>query len=126
MKICALLGLCLVILAGCATTRLESFIGEDVRRAVVVNGQPSNVMDMGDGRRAFQWSLDKSYTAPTTANSYGNISTYGNAAYYTNSTVVTGGQTTNWTCVYTLYTRWNEGRQGWIVEGFEKPSFQCL
>lgn len=120
-----LLVACLLAVAGCATSRLESYIGQDVRRAVVKNGEPSNVMDMGDGLRAFQWAMNKSYTAPVMANSYGNVNAYGNSAYYTNSTMVSGGQTSRWTCLYTLYARWDEARQGWIVEGIEKPSWSC-
>ena len=122
-----LLVLCLaVLLAGCATSRLESYIGQDVRRAVIKNGEPANVMDMGNGVRAFQWAMDKSYTAPVMANSYGSVSAYGNNAYYNNSTMVSGGQTSKWTCLYTLYAHWNEQAQGWIVEGFEKPDWNCM
>lgn len=121
-----LLVIAFLLLAGCATSRLESYIGQDVRRAVVKNGEPANVIDMGDGRRAFQWAVDQSYTTPVMANSYGTASAYGNSAYYTNSTMVSGGNTSRWTCLYTLYARWDDSRQGWIVEGFEKPSWNCM
>lgn len=117
---------CLLAVAGCATGVMQSYIGKDVREVVVKRGAPANVMDMGDGRRAFQWAINEGYTAPTVATSYGSANAYGNSAYYTNSTVVSGGQTSVWTCVYTLYGRWDDSRQGWIVEGFEKPTWNCM
>lgn len=114
------------LLAGCATSVMKSYVGQDVRKVVVQRGAPANVMDMGDGLRAFQWHVQEGYTAPVTANSYGNVNAYGNSAYYNNTTTVTGGQTHNWTCVYTLYARWSEASKGWLVESYEPPAWNCL
>lgn len=115
-----------LLLAGCATGVMQSFIGQDVRQVAVKRGPPANVMDMGDGRRAFQWMIQESITTPVMSNTYGNANIYGNTATFTTSTVTTGGTTSGWTCVYTLYGRWDEARQGWIVESFEKPDWKCL
>ena len=59
-------GFLLVILSGCASQIMQRYIGQDAREVVVDYGPPANAMDMGDGRRAFQWVMDSSYTTPTT------------------------------------------------------------
>ena len=111
-----------LLVAGCATSTMQSYIGQDVRQVVIKRGPPVNAMDMGDGRRAFQWREDESVTLPSHASTIGSA----NSGWYTANTVISGGQTLTNTCIYTLYARWNEARQAWVVEGFEKPAWDCM
>lgn len=122
----SLLVLTLVLLGGCATNIMQSYIGLDVRQVAVKRGPPASVMDMGDGRRAFQWAIQESVFVPATTTTYGSANIYGNTATFNQTSSTVGGGTTNWTCHYTLYGRWSEQQQGWIVESFEKPSWDCL
>lgn len=127
----------MILLSGCASKIMQSYVGKDVREVVLDYGPPSNAMDMGKGIRAFQWTKSSSYTTPTyvsssgTGTGYGSSYTYGNYTnynmntYVNTNTVIRGGQTINSTCVYTLFARWNKGRNGWIVTSFKKPDFLC-
>ena len=44
----------ILILSGCASQIMNSYVGNDVREVMVDYGTPANAFDMGDGRRAFQ------------------------------------------------------------------------
>jgi len=109
-------------LAGCATGIMQSYVGQDIRQVVVKRGPPVNAMDMGDGRRAFQWTENESFTTPTNAYTTGTA----NSGWYSANTTITGGQTFTQTCLYTLYARWDDARKGWVVDSFEKPAWDCL
>ena len=112
-------------LVGCASQILNSYVGKDVRQAVVKYGPPANALDMGDGRRAFQWVMNSSYTTPVNATTTGTVNSSGPTAWYTSNTLITGGQTFSYRCVYTLYAKWEEARQGWIGVGYETPNIMC-
>ena len=75
-------------------------------------GPPINTFDMGNGKRAFQWIMNNSYTTPSYAQTNGSATTAGlvtnsNTVNYQTwislNTVITGGQTINNQCVY-LYS----------------------
>lgn len=121
------LGLLMLIfvLAGCASQIMKSYIGKDVRDAMLDYGPPSNAFDMGDGRRAFQWVRGSSYTTPAYANTTGSVNTYGPTSWVNSNTTITGGQTVNSRCLYTMFARWDEERKGWILTDFKKPTFMC-
>lgn len=110
---------------GCASSIMGGYMGEPVQSAMVKYGPPQAAFDMGDGRRAFQWSMDQSYTTPTTVNNQGNANVYGNSVWWTEKTQISGGQTLNSTCNYTMYGRWSESANAWILESFEKPRLMC-
>jgi len=126
-----------IFLAGCASKIMEGYIGKDIREVVLERGTPVNAMDMGNGVRAFQWSLTRSYTSPVQVSSTSTGRGYGssyNTGYRTNysmntyvntNTVITGGHTTTSTCLYTLFAKWNKIRNGWMVTGFKKPNIMC-
>lgn len=113
------------LLGGCASQILKSYIGKDVREVMLDYGSPANAFDMGDGRRAFQWVIGSSYTTPVTATTTGNVSTYGSTSWVNSNTTITGGQTINSKCVYTLFGRWNKETKGWVISNFKKPNFMC-
>jgi hypothetical protein len=134
-----------LFLSGCASKIMESYIGRDVRTAVLDYGPPQNAIDMGDGTRAFQWIMRKSYKQPTYISSTGNAYTYGTGYGYSSgygsnryyrgnyntttwmnsNTVITGGNVIHSKCIYTIFAKWNEKRKGWIVTGYKKPPLAC-
>lgn len=113
------------LLGGCASQIMNSYLGNDVREVMVDYGAPTNAFDMGDGRRAFQWIMEDEYTTPVTATTTGNINTYGSSSWVNSNTIITGGQTINSKCIYTMFGRWNDQHQGWYITDFKKPSLMC-
>jgi len=130
-----------IFFSGCASKIMESYVGKDIRMAMLDYGPPANAFDLGDGRRAFQWVRNSSYTTPTYISSnsygYGHGTVYGNSyssnfnanynasAWVSTNTVITGGQTINSTCVYTAFAKWDKQRKTWIITGYKKPSLMC-
>jgi len=112
-------------LAGCASQIMKSYVGKDVREIMIDYGPPANAFDMGDGRRAFQWTKHNSIVTPTTASTTGSVSQYGNSAWVNSNTVITGGQTLNVDCIYTMFATWDDARKGWIVAGYKTPKLDC-
>ncbi|MDQ1337843.1 MAG: hypothetical protein QG617_810 [Campylobacterota bacterium] len=125
MKKLVVLIFTVAIMSGCASQIMKSYIGKDVREAIVDHGAPANAFDMGDGRRAFQWTIGHSYTMPVTATTSGSVNTYGSNSFVNSNTVITGGQTINSKCVYTLFGRWNGEKQGWFITDIKKPNLMC-
>ena len=113
------------LLAGCASSILQSYVSRDVRDVMLDYGPPANAFDMGDGRRAFQWVKGSAYTTPTYATTNAVASGAGRNAWVTSNTQISGGQTITSRCVYTLFAEWNESRQGWKVVSFNKPATLC-
>jgi len=112
-------------LGGCASSIMEGFVGDPLQTAMVRYGPPQNAFDMGDGRRAFQWSMTSSYTTPTQVTNTGNAYPIGNTVWWTQNTQISGGQTFNSECIYTLYGSWDDSASVWRVTGFEKPDWTC-
>lgn len=117
--------LALLMLAGCMSQQLESYVGQDVRMAQVDLGAPHNAFDLGDGRRAFQWTQERSYTEPTTVDTAARTTEGNKGEWTTSSTVISGGRTVNTECVYTLFAEWSESADGWIVVDYKKPPLEC-
>lgn len=40
---------------GCVSTEMKSYVGKDVSEVLMTYGQPENVIDLPDGRRAWQF-----------------------------------------------------------------------
>ncbi len=112
-------------LAGCASQIMKSYVGKDVREIMIDYGPPAHAVDMGDGRRAFQWTKHNSIVTPTTASTTGSVSQYVNSAWVNSNTVITGGQTLNVDCIYTMFATWDDARKGWIVAGYKTPKLDC-
>ena len=116
-------------LAGCVTASqvLQGYMGRPIQDAVVDYGPPANVFDMGDGRRAFQWSMTRSYQMPTTTQTNVNVYAPPGGAFIngTATSRTTGGQVVESTCLYTAFASWDASRNAWIVVGFQKPRWTC-
>lgn len=44
-----------LLLAGCVSTQMRGFVGQDITEAFMRYGQPENVIDLPNGQRAFQF-----------------------------------------------------------------------
>ena len=101
----------------CGSTHMKKFIGKDVRYIAVEDGPPTNVFDMPDGRRAFQyyWGGGK-YYVPKTTTTQGQVQLVGDAAYYSDQKVESGGfAVESQGCLITYFAAWNAEKKGWIV-----------
>jgi len=100
---------------------MESYVGKSVKEPILDYGPPTNVIDLGEGRRAFQWSISSSgyvpMSTPTSATVYG---TGGMTAVYGQSTSYVPYQND---CLDTLTAR----QQGddYIIDGFRRPRIMC-
>lgn len=114
-----------ITLAGCASQIMEGFVGKDIREAQLSYGPPINAFDMGDGRRAFQWKINSSYTTPVYTTTTGNVTSGGYQNWYSLNSITTGGQTFSTSCIYTLFAKPDPKNKSWIITGFKKPSLEC-
>lgn len=105
-----------ILVSGCASEIMRGYVGGDITEPMLDYGPPSNVLELPDGRTAFQWSITSSYTAPITTNVYG----YGSSA----TAVTTGGGTSYSECLYTLYGMPNP-QGSFTVTGFREPNLLC-
>ena len=122
-----LIGLAALALSGCATAVLEGYIGQPVQQVMIERGAPDMVIDLPDGRRAFQWVVTSQHTTPVQTYGQANIYAPPGAFATVNHTQTTyGGQTVEQTCRYTLFGRFDAASRSWIVESFQKPSLLCM
>ena len=90
-------------------------------------GNPEMFLDMGDGRRAFQWDMSRTVHMPATANTTTDTSgLWTNSATSVSKTVIDpGGLKIIPGCKYTMFGRWNTERDGWEIIDFKQPSGLC-
>lgn len=114
-----------VALCGCASSVMNGFVGKSVQEVMVRYGPPANAFDMGDGRRAFQWQMTSTSVTPVTSTTTGNAFAYGNNVNWTQRTQITGGVPITNTCAYTMFGRWSDAANAWIMESYQKPKLMC-
>ncbi len=120
----ASLAICIpmVLMAGCAADTMRGYVGQDVRAVVLAYGPPANVVDLGQGSRAFQWNKTSVDTTPASVVTTTDKDKKGRK---TTQTQFIGGTQSVTNCLYTFYTAWNPQSEGWIVTGFRQPSLEC-
>jgi hypothetical protein len=124
----ALLALC-ALLGGCASSIMKSYLGKTIADAVMDYGPPITAFDMGQGRRAFIWTMNSSYTMPGSTTTTGNLNVIGGTGFYSATTIASPPQTFNQQCNYTIFAERipgaPEGPAGWRVVDFRKPNLMC-
>ena len=109
-------------IAGCTSQILQGYVGQPVTEVILDRGPPVNVVELEEGRRAYQWAGKSGGFMPVTTPSSTTVFGPGGAV-----AIVPGTSTSyvpySTNCVDTLYAT----RQGseWIVEGFRQPSLEC-
>ncbi len=109
--------LVLSIAAGCASTHMNQYLGQDIQEVMIDSGAPINAFDMSDGRRAFQFRWGGgTFVTPQTTTITGNASAIGNTAWYEGTAITSGGNViTSEGCIITYLTRWSSDRNAWVV-----------
>lgn len=102
----------MLCLTACASQIMEGFVGKDITDVQLQYGPPINVMDMPDGRKAFQWRFDSNVMMPMTT-------TYTGTTAFT-----TGGSIISTACFYTLFAKPNT-MNSYTVVGFQPPKLDC-
>ncbi len=110
------------LIAGCATTIMEGYVGKPITEVVLDYGPPVNFLDIEQGRRAFQWRIDSSGYIPMTTPSNGSIYGAGGYASYTSTT--TTYVPYEQSCLYTMTATWSG--ETWVVDGFRQPRLGCM
>lgn len=101
----SILTLAIASLAGCASHLMQQKVGMTVTELKLEKGPPVQVLDLPDGRKAYQWRED----TVAVVGGYNGIPAYGGTS----------------TCFYTYYASWNEEQDEWVITGFKKPTFDC-
>jgi len=108
-------------LMGCASQIMQGYVGKSVNEPIFDYGPPSNIIELEDGSRAYQWQIDSSsaFIMPTTS----TATAYGPGGPTTivgqSSTVIPYSNA----CTYTMFAAQNQGQ--WIVTGFREPRLGC-
>ena len=109
-----------ISISGCASTIMKGYVARDISSVVANYGPPINSFDHPNGQRAFQWEIvDTSYVPETVT--YDDL---GGRGYNRGTSTRSGGYVKETACFYTFYAS-AAPNGGWIITGFEKPSFDC-
>ena len=112
----------IVFLAGCASTEMKSYIGQDIREVILTNGQPIGAIDMGNGTRAFQFMWGGTTTITASSQSTTNVNLIGNDAWFRKGEITSSGNASiSNGCVVAYLTRWDEQQQSWIIYDYRIP-----
>lgn len=119
----------LLLISGCASQIMESYIGQPVQNVVLDYGLPESAMDLPDGRRAFQWIMihTKARPARVETRSYGTLShnVASSDIWLTSRSKISGGGVIENRCIYTLITEWRDDGKAWYVVSYRRPSLKC-
>jgi hypothetical protein len=112
----------LALVGGCVADTMRGYVGQDVRRVELAYGPPSNVIELGNGARAYQWTRISVSTEPASAVTTTRKDRKGRRV---STTELTGGDQSVSRCLYTFMTAWSPQQGGWIVTGIREPSLDC-
>lgn len=75
-----LLLLASLLLAGCVSTEMRRYVGSDISEVMIAYGQPAQIIELPDGRRAYQFRSETATLvtpgrASSTVTAYGNVAT---------------------------------------------------
>lgn len=109
-----------VVLAGCASKEMETFVDRDITAVMARHGQPHTEFYLPDGRRAFQWKIVETDYTPNSIEWEEEQTGSGQRGEVHQS----GGYASTSTCYYTFYAQ-QDSANSWRVVGFEKPRLEC-
>jgi hypothetical protein len=111
------------LLAGCAPPVLDKYIGRPIVDPMLDFGRPDAVFDLPDGRRAFQWQVEKDAVRPSPRPVIGVGIGIGRGGWSNVTTVGTSYEHYTKSCRYTLIG--TPRGEEWIVSGLRKPAPGC-
>jgi len=109
------------LVAGCASQVLQSYVGKSITEPILDYGPPSNIVELSDGKRAYQWARTNTGVIPVTTPTTTNV--YGSGGFATAYSTTTNYVPYSNDCVYTLIAI--KSGDDWIVESFRQPTFSC-
>ena len=107
--------------AGCASQILDSYVGKSIAEPILDYGPPTNILELGDGKRAYQWAMTNSGVIPMTSPASATV--YGSGGYATAYGTSTSYIPYSNDCVYTLLA--SQKGKDWLVDGFRRPTMGC-
>lgn len=110
-----------ILLAGCVSTEMKSFVGQDIREVILVSGPPIAAMDMGDGTRAFQFMWGGAPTTAQVSSGSGTLTTTSEQLLSKSELTASASTVASSGCVISYITRWNDSRKAWIVTDYRYP-----
>lgn len=110
-----------LFVAGCASQILESYVGKSITEPILDYGPPANVVELGDGKRAYQWAMTNSGVIPMTSPASATV--YGSGGYATAYGTSTTYIPYSNDCIYTLIA--SQKGKDWVVDGFRRPTMGC-
>lgn len=110
------------MLDACVADAMRNYVGQDVRQVELALGPPSNVVDLGGGMRAYQWTRVDVSSTPASAVTTTSKDKKGRRIA---TTELIGGQQSVSRCLYTFMATWTPPQGGWIVTAIRQPSFDC-
>jgi hypothetical protein len=118
-----------IMLAGCASEIMKTYIGKTVADIIYDYGPPTMAFDVGGSRRAFIWTMSTGFILPGTSTTQGNITGIGNSAFYSATTTTMPAQAVNYQCSYTGFAEKipgiPDGPAAWRLVEFRKPRLMC-
>ncbi len=111
------------MLMGCAAPVLDKYMGRSIVDPMLDFGQPAEVFDLPDGRRAYQWEVDKQASRPSPRPVIGVGIGVGRGGWGNVTTIGTSYETYTKTCRYTLIA--TRRGTGWIVTDQRNPAPGC-
>ena len=113
----------LIVLAGCASTYANQFVGRTFEDVAISEGPPISAFDLSDGRRVVQY-----YWGGGTVVAGGNQSLYGQSSVvgntvFTQATLATPPVAVieNKGCLISLIGAWDSSRSQWVVDEARYP-----
>jgi hypothetical protein len=107
--------------SGCVSTHMRGFMERDIRDVIVRSGPPINALDMGDGRRAFQFHWGGGAVVVPQTTTATMTTTDGVSVWLSRASITTPAVFVSEGCIITYFARWNEERNGWIVVDYTYP-----
>ena len=111
----------IVFLLGCAAEIMQGYVGKSITEPMLDYGRPSNVFDLPNGQRAFQWKVNTSGVVPMTTPTTSNF--YGSGGWFSVTSTTTSYAPYSSSCLYTLLSQ--PKGDDWIVVGFREPTLMC-
>lgn len=106
-----------VALAGCVSTQMNGLVGSPVQEALIRYGAPEQVIEMPDGRRAYQFRSEGGAAVLPGYATTTSIGAGATAMAYT--TVTPGAVVSSRGCLLTFIAAERGG--GWVIEDYRVP-----
>jgi len=118
----------MLFLVGCSASTLimSSYKGKDITNVILDYGEPSNIIEVSENKRIYQWGMRINRHRPATSQTSGTVSAHSrNQATINTTTQHYGGYTSTNDCIYNLFAEKNIKTGGWFVTDYRKPRIGC-